>query len=237
MADGPNRNPARLPAAATPEMARRPLKTRSAAWPKTVARILIHAGLTPNQVSVLSIVFALGGAACFVLVPGQTPEIGALLLLLAALMIQCRLLCNLVDGLMAVEGGMKSSTGNLYNDLPDRISDVATLLAVGCALPDWSWGVSMGWLAAVSAVMTAYIRLLGGAGGTTQYFIGPMAKQQRMGLLTVAALLAAGERIIFQSNQTLRLALILIVAGSVLTCFRRLRRIAQELARNLNASS
>src|SRR5690349_21318327 len=128
------------PVAAAPAMARRPLKTRSAAWPKTVARVLIGAGLKPNQVSVLSIVFSLVGAAAFVMAPAQSDAGTAALLLLAALMIQLRLLCNLVDGLMAVEGGLKSPTGNLYNDLPDRISDVATLLAVGYSLTDWNWG-------------------------------------------------------------------------------------------------
>jgi phosphatidylglycerophosphate synthase len=227
---------------AAPAMARRPLKTRSAAWPKTVARLLIRVGLTPNQISALSIVFALVGAAAFVMAPSQPDALAVALLLLAALMIQFRLLCNLVDGLMAVEGGMKSPTGNLYNDLPDRISDVATLLAVGYSLTDWSWGPwnlgptagptmgpTMGWLAALCAVMTAYIRVLGGAAGATQYFIGPMAKQQRMGLLTGAAVLAAGERVIFHSDQTLRLALVVIVIGSVATCIRRLRRIAKDL--------
>ena len=40
------------------DMARRPLKTRSAAWPKVVAKALIRIGLLPNHVSVLSMIFS-----------------------------------------------------------------------------------------------------------------------------------------------------------------------------------
>src|SRR5262249_42014788 len=154
-----------------------------------LAKTLIGIGLRPNHVSLLSMAFSALAAGCFLLSPRQTASASAGLLLLAALMIQLRLLCHLVDGLIAVEGGLKTKTGELYNDVPDRISDTITLASVGYALPDWGWGPAMGWMAAIAAMMTAYIRVLGGAVGTTQYFLGPMAKQQRMGLLTGACLL------------------------------------------------
>ena len=209
-------------------LARRPLKTRGAAWPKAVAQLFIRAGLVPNQISVLSMIFSGLAAACFLLAAGRQPLAGAILLLAAAGMIQLRLLCNLVDGLMAIEGGLKSKVGDLFNDLPDRISDAVTLLSVGYSL-SWTWGPVMGWLATVTAILTAYIRVLGGSAGTTQYFIGPMAKQQRMGLLTVACVLAAGERMFFTGERVFPLALILIVIGSLITAWRRLRRIAGDL--------
>ena len=43
----------------------------------------------------------------------------------------------------------------------------------------------LGWAAAVLAVLTAYVRVLGGSLGLTQHFIGPMAKQHRMFTLTL----------------------------------------------------
>lgn len=33
-----------------------------------------------------------------------------------------RLLCNLLDGMVAVEGGKRSKSGELYNDVPGLIS-------------------------------------------------------------------------------------------------------------------
>ena len=52
--------------------------------------------------------------------PDLRRERSRALLLLAAAGIQLRLLCNLLDGMLAVEEGFKSKTGDIYNDLPDR---------------------------------------------------------------------------------------------------------------------
>lgn len=43
--------------------------------------------------------------------------------ILAAVFIQCRLLCNLFDGMVAVEGGKSTPSGELFNDIPDRVAD------------------------------------------------------------------------------------------------------------------
>lgn len=225
---------------------RRPLKTREATWPRTLASWLIRAGLKPNQVSILSISFSIGTAAAFVqagrFAAMSQPRISGDWLLLAAVGIQLRLLCNLLDGLMAIEGGLKSKTGNLYNDVPDRISDSLTLIAAGYSISHLDWapplgspsalGPTLGWAAALLAALTAYVRLLGGACGPTQYFIGPMAKQQRMGLLTAACLLGFASCWIGIPNTAVKMleaSLWVIIIGSVVTCVRRLRRIARDL--------
>ena len=79
--------------------------TRDAGWAKAVARGLGRAGVRPNSVSVAGLVFA--GAACgvFCVAPDVPPGIRALALLVAAAAIQLRLLCNLLDGMLAVEEG------------------------------------------------------------------------------------------------------------------------------------
>jgi phosphatidylglycerophosphate synthase len=43
------------------------------------------------------------------------------LLLTAAIGVPRRLLCNLLDGMVAVAGGLGSPSGQVWNDLPDRI--------------------------------------------------------------------------------------------------------------------
>src|SRR4051812_8385970 len=100
---------------------RRELKTRSRAWPRTIARALAGAGFTPNQISVLSIAFAIGAAAAFYQAAQATHGPVWAWLVGAAACIQLRLLCNLLDGLLAIEGGLKSKTGDLYNEVPDRL--------------------------------------------------------------------------------------------------------------------
>ncbi len=155
---------------------RRPIKARSASWAQGFARWLAQRSITPNQISVASIGFAALGAWLLWQRPSVIGWLGC------AACIQARLLCNLFDGMVAVEGGKRSAVGELYNEFPDRIADSLLLIALGYA-SGWSW---LGWFCALAAALTAYVRLAGGALGFAQDFRGPMAKQHRMFVMTVA---------------------------------------------------
>ena len=172
---------------------RRELATRNARWAATLARALGRAGIRPNGVSIAGVVFAAGAGLALALTPITDGASRVALLLLAAACIQLRLLCNLLDGMLAVEEGFKSKTGDLFNDLPDRLADIVIFVGAGYAARDVPYGVALGWAAAVLAVFTAYIRVLAGSLKQRQHFIGPMAKQHRMFTLTLATVLASGE--------------------------------------------
>lgn len=103
--------------------ARRPLKTRERRWAHSLARRLAAAGVRPNQVSTSSVVFAGSAGVCLALSGASGEAAGPVLLLAAAGFVQLRLLSNLIDGLLAVEGGLGSPAGEIWNDLPDRIAD------------------------------------------------------------------------------------------------------------------
>lgn len=200
---------------------RRPIATRNTQWAQSLARRVARAGVTANAVSVIGVGFACVAAAALVLTRGQE---GAWPWLVAAAGIQGRLICNMIDGMVAVEHRGATPTGALYNDVPDRIADTVILVAAGHAIAQ----PELGWACAVAAMLTAYVRALGGALGTPQFFIGPQAKSQRMAVLTVAALVAAvAPREI--AGQVVLVALAIVLAGSVLTVVRRLRLIAAEL--------
>jgi phosphatidylglycerophosphate synthase len=211
-------------------MNRRVLATRQAAWARSLARGLGRAGVRPNAVSIASVAFAVVASGAFWFVPDVRPALRVAALLLAAAAIQLRLLCNLLDGMLAVEEGLKTSTGDIYNDLPDRVADVIILAGAGYAIRVVPGGPALGWSAAVAAVFTAYIRVLGGSLGAVQHFIGPMAKQHRMFTLTVGTLLAAVEVSAGMPPRALRVALLVIVAGSIVTALRRTTRIMREVA-------
>ena len=208
---------------------RRVLRTRSRAWPSAIARALAGWGVTPNQVSVVSIAVAAVGALGFAAAADATGGRVAPWLVLAAVGIQLRLLCNLLDGLLAIEGGLKSPTGDLYNEIPDRVADVLLLVGAGVAASGHRWGLWLGIAAAFLAVITAYVRLLGGSLGLRQDFVGPMAKQHRMFVLTVGALAGAVEHSVLGSTLSLWAALWIIVAGSAVTAVRRTGRMARAL--------
>jgi phosphatidylglycerophosphate synthase len=208
---------------------RRVLATRNAGWAKTLARWLGQIGVRPNGVSIAGVVFALGASVAFYFAPAFSLGGRAALLLIAAASIQVRLLCNLLDGMLAVEGGFSSKTGEIYNDLPDRVADVLILVGAGYSVRSLAYGEALGWAAGVLALFTAYVRVLGGSLGVTQHFIGPMAKQHRMFTLTVFTLLAAAEALLGMPPRAIGIGLGVIVAGSIVTAVRRTRRIAAEV--------
>ncbi len=199
---------------------RRPLKTRSRTWAKKAATLLASTNISPNQISVVSVVVAAIGAAAL-LIAANT--IG---LIVCAICIQLRLLCNLLDGMIAIEGGKRSPLGTLYNEFPDRIADSLLIVALGYAIA-LPW---LGWLGALAAMATAYIRVFGGALGLAQDFRGPMAKQHRMAIMTAGCLAGAVELLVWETNYALMLAAGVIALGAAITCITRTMAIAKQLS-------
>ena len=203
---------------------RRPLKSRSAAWAGRSAAWLNRCGVSPNAISGASVVMAGLGAASFVAAGrGWLPEAAGWVA--GAVCVQMRLICNLLDGMVAIEGGRKTPTGDLWNEIPDRLADTLLLMGAGLAA-----GVPwIGAVAAWGAVMTAYLRAFVASLTGVQDFSGPLAKPQRMAVLTGAALLSAAEPLWTGEPWLMKAALILIAAGTLLTVARRGRRLAKRL--------
>jgi phosphatidylglycerophosphate synthase len=209
--------------------ARRPLASRSTRWAAVLSSGAIRAGLTADGISILSLVFAAAGAAALLCLPAPWN------LVACAVGIQLRLLCNLLDGMVAVEGGRKTRVGVLYNEVPDRVADSLFIVALGYAIAS-PW---LGWLGALAAAVTAYVRLLGGTLGLAQDFRGPMAKQHRMAVMTLGCLLGVPEFYFFDDSgfdpdgtaglRVLHLAAWLVAIGGIFTCGTRLLAIARQL--------
>jgi len=210
-------------------LARRPLKSRNARWAERCAQILIRVHVRPNHISILSIVFAALAGVSFLLLNRFDGSTQILLFLSAAVCIQLRLLCNLLDGMVAIEGGFRSPSGDVFNELPDRISDVVVLVPIGYALPNLPWARELAWSAALLAVLTAYIRALGASLKMPQDFSGPMAKPQRMFIVTAGCLLSCLEVLGHRSGNVMSIALVIVAIGSLITVVRRTLRLIRWL--------
>lgn len=204
--------------------ARRPLKSRSTGWARELSRGLLKAGVKPNQVSSFSVVFALCTVGA--LMSGVLPPVVAWIV--AAAGIQLRLLCNLMDGMLAVEGGLKTPHGDLFNEFPDRLADMAILASLGYA-GGTGTTIALGWLAACGALMTACIRMHGASLTGKHDFQGPMAKPHRMALATGACVLMALVSVLRVQVQPLPWILGLMVVGIAFTIVRRLKSLSRAL--------
>lgn len=210
---------------------RRPLGARNWSASRTAAQWLAARAIAPNSISITGLFASLGaGAALAASGSGGRP---AQFLVAACVLILVRGMCNMLDGMVAIAAGKASRGGELYNEVPDRISDAATLIGAGYALGGMP---ELGYVAALAAVFTAYVRVQGCALGTRADFRGPMAKTHRMFVVVAAALYAAfapaswqPAAAAFPKTGVMALALAVVIVGCVLTALRRLRRTAQIL--------
>jgi phosphatidylglycerophosphate synthase len=212
---------------------RRPIPARSSRVSQQVARRLAEAGVTPNHISIFGFGAAVIAGLCLAATPLAGVGGGRALFLAAALLIVVRGLSNMFDGMVAVEHGKGTAVGVLYNEVPDRFSDVAIFVGGGYAvggIPD------LGFAAAAVAVLIAFVRLAARMAGAPSDFAGIMAKQQRMFLLAAVAAWLAVTPLSWQpafgpddAFGLMSLVSLVIVIGGVATIAGRLRRAARFL--------
>lgn len=207
--------------------ARRPIAALFRATANWAVRLCVRLGIHPDAVSYSSIVASALAAVCF-WQAGAAPW----LVIPAALFCYLRLWLNMLDGMVAIASGKASSRGEILNDLPDRASDVLIFAGVAhsglCRLP-------LGYWAAIFAVATAYVGMLGQAVGAQRQFGGIMSKPWRMVVLHLGSWILAtdlwrGGSGSLGALSILDATLLLIIAGCVQTIWVRLSRILRSLA-------
>jgi phosphatidylglycerophosphate synthase len=206
---------------------RRPIADTFRRPTRPAVALCVRWGIHPNAISCASVVAAGAAAFCF-WQAGATPW----LLIPAAGFCYLRLWFNMLDGMVALASGKASRRGEIYNEVPDRISDVAVFVGVAHGGLCHPLG---GYWVAIFAVMVAYVGTLGQALGVQREFSGLMAKPWRMVALHVGAWITLGllwwadGRIRFGGLTVLDWTHLAIVAGCVQTIVVRLVRIIRAL--------
>jgi phosphatidylglycerophosphate synthase len=215
---------------------RRPIASRKMRIWQVTAELLARRGVSANGISVAGMVCGVAAAGGLAATACVGPAGRRGLFLAAAALIQLRLLANMLDGMVAIASGTASAVGELFNELPDRISDTTILVGAGYAVGGQPM---LGWAAACVALWVTYIRALGKTMGVPGLFQGPMSKSHRMFVLTVACLYLALTPADWQPAVVLSggrepcgvmaAVLTLIVAGGLVTAWRRLTRIVRAV--------
>jgi archaetidylinositol phosphate synthase len=133
------------------------LRPRFIAYLEPVAEVCIQLGLTPNQISLLSVIF---GLACAVSFYGNQFFLGVLLLFISAIL-------DLVDGSVARKMHSQSNFGAVVDWIADKYVDCFALLGIGLsglpvitrftALPPVAdWGVAG--LAIIGSMLNTFIK-------------------------------------------------------------------------------
>src|SRR5213596_2920166 len=209
---------------------RRPIATRNRKWAQAATAWLAARNVSPNAISIAGMSACIVGGIALGLTSISDYRV---LWLVAALGAQLRLTANMLDGMVALGSHRASKVGELYNEIPDRVSDAAVFIGAGFA---WGGNVTLGYVATILAIFTAYVRAAGKIAGSPNEFCGPMAKQHRMLVVTLICVYAAitprsWQMIAFNDLQIglTTLGLAAIVVGCVITVIRRLARITHAL--------
>ncbi len=206
---------------------RRPIQSRNTRWAEAATRRLIALGASPNAISVFGMLAAIAAGAAFFSTSLTTGPAQRALWFCGGVLCQLRLLCNLFDGMVAVERDIASPKGELYNEVPDRVSDSAVFIGLGYAA---GGEVVLGCIAALLSVFVAYVRAMAKSIGAPNDFSGPMAKPQRMALATAVAVYMSFSpdswRLPWGEPKVI---LVIVILGGVATAARRLVRAAKHL--------
>jgi CDP-diacylglycerol--glycerol-3-phosphate 3-phosphatidyltransferase len=143
---------------------------------------LASAGVTPDQVTVAAVPVALVAAGCLL----ASPAVPALYLVVP-LLVMVRIVLNLIDGNMARRTGSIHPRGELYNEVGDRLADIAFLAPVAF-LPGASPHLVL--LGVLMGVMASYIGITAKAAGGERIYRGVLSKPGRMALLVGCCIIA-----------------------------------------------
>ena len=193
------------------------LKPASQAVVAPVARWLVRHRVAPDAVTWSAIPVGMAGGACLAF-SASVP----VLLLLVPLAAALRLGLNLLDGMVARESGITHPLGELWNELGDRLADIAFI--GGLALhPAVDPRLALG--AVIAALVASYAGITARAAGGRRQYGGIMSKPGRMATLAVSAPLT----FVVGDPVWLTLAAWVILIGGIMTAATRIAAASREL--------
>jgi CDP-diacylglycerol---glycerol-3-phosphate 3-phosphatidyltransferase len=143
---------------------------------------LAAAGVSPDAVTLAAVPVAMVGGLALLASPAMPP-----VLLLVPVAAGLRLVLNLVDGALARSTGRSHPRGELYNEVGDRLADIA-LLAPVAFLPGAQREAVL--LGVTAAVLASYVGVTSKAAGAERLYAGILSKPGRMVLLALFSVAA-----------------------------------------------
>ena len=139
-------------------------------------------GLTPDAVSVLALLTAVGAGAAFAFAAELR-----LLYLLGAVLVLWNGIFDLLDGALARELDSQSDAGDLLDHVLDRYADILIISGLAAGVGQYALG-----LAAITGVlMTSYLGTQAQAVGLDRVYGGLLGRADRLALIGVVATVAA----------------------------------------------
>ena len=137
-------------------------------------------GLSPDQVSVIAFLVAVGAAAAFAGGSAVLYAVGALLVLLNGWL-------DLVDGALARHQGIASDGGDFLDHVLDRYADVAVIAGLTAGVEAYA----LGFAAVTGVLLTSYLGTQIQAVGIGREYGGLLGRADRLALIGIVGVVAA----------------------------------------------
>ncbi|MDS0221132.1 CDP-alcohol phosphatidyltransferase family protein [Haloarcula sp. S1AR25-5A] len=157
----------------------RPLADRALGPFVSAAKV---AGLSPNGVSVIAFLLALGAGGVYA-VATRDP----LLYLGGAVLVFLNGWLDLVDGALARELNVASSGGDLLDHVLDRYADIGIIVGLAAGVSQWELGIA----AVTGVLMTSYLGTQAQAVGLDRVYGGLLGRADRLALVGIVTGIAA----------------------------------------------
>lgn len=197
------------------------LRNRSGTIAEPLAAAFERTGISPNQLTLLSLAFAVAAFCFYFFSPAN-----ASLLYLAALMSLLNAVADMSDGALARRMGTADPKGDFLDHVVDRYADMLVLAGIVFAgyVP---WPV--GFLAAVGVLLTSYIGTQAQALQMGRYYGGMMGRADRMIVIFLATVANAIYPASINGLSVLGWVMSAIMVASHVTALQRLCYIWRRL--------
>jgi CDP-diacylglycerol---glycerol-3-phosphate 3-phosphatidyltransferase len=199
------------------------LKSIAARGSVPLARGLGRLSVTPNEITILTIVLMLLTGVILVMWAPATPGVWLLL----PVMLLIRVLLNLIDGVLARECQLITPLGGLLSVMGDVIADVALYLPL-VIVPKVS--VTLVVVMICLVLMTEVAGLAALTIGAERNHSGPLGKVDRCLVFGIMGILLGISRL---SSYWLNVSLALVILFLLMTIIRRLQTAMAEVGYHL----
>jgi archaetidylinositol phosphate synthase len=187
-------------------------------------------GLTPNKVSIVGFILALGSAGAYALAQSYL-----WLLLLATVLLLASGFCDTLDGIIARTFNQTTVFGGFFDSVLDRYADAAVYSAIiiaGLSNHFWgpTWGVIWGLAALSGSLLVSYTRARAEAAGIKMESVGLAERAERMLILAVVSIIG------FYWLSALGIGIFLLAVLSNFTVIQRAFHVYRELKKKAEVS-
>ena len=187
----------------------RPLADRALGPFVSAAKV---AGLSPNGVSVIAFLLALGAGGVYA-VAAREP----LLYLGGAVLVFLNGWLDIVDGALARELDIASSGGDLLDHVLDRYADIGIIVGLAAGVSQWELGIA----AVTGVLMTSYLGTQAQAVGLDRVYGGLVGRADRLAIIGVVTAVAAFTTVEVAGYSLVALLLVFFAVVGHLTAIQR----------------